>query len=255
MHKNPDQAKTNADAMNIERKKKRMPSSPSITHGTTPPLSFETHHFSSSHPGGRQVKRSKASRDQGPTSLEVGGGLDLAGGLGAWKGFASMTVEVPFAATFRAVGKQAWALLRTSLRPMPGLLLAGLGGRASGGGGLLLRAIGRSGLACTGAGVTSGAGGGPMSSVILAGGCCSRSSRTGFCGVFCLADSAGLAARVVGGGVKRTGAPGIRFADVAAEAVVPVSETTLRNGRSGLSAAGLSDRGSVDGGSMAAWSI
>jgi hypothetical protein len=94
-----------------------------------------------------------------------------------------------------------------------------------------------------------------MSSVVLAGGCCSRSSRTGICGVFCLADSAGLAARVVGGGVKRTGAPGIRFADVAAEAVVPVSETTLRNGRSGLSAAGLSDRGSVDGGSMAAWSI
>jgi hypothetical protein len=198
------------------------------------------------------VKRSKASRDQGPASLDVGGGLDLAGGLGARKGFASMTVDVPFVATFRAVGKQAWALLRTSLRPMPALLLAALGGRASGGDGLFLRAIGGSGLACVGAGVTIGAGGGAISSVVLAGCCCSPSSRTVMCGDVCFAASAGLATRVVGGGVKRTGAPGIRFMDVAAEAVVPVSDTTLRNGRSGLSAVGLSDCGSVDGGGMAA---
>ena len=80
-----------------------------------------------------------------------------------------MTVDVPFAATFRAVGKQAWALLRTSLRPMPGLLLAGLGGRASGGGGLSFRAIGGSGLACIGADVTVGAGGGAGSWELEAG--------------------------------------------------------------------------------------
>lgn len=95
----------------------------------------DTHHFSSSHPGGRHVNKSNASRVHGSGTATRGAGFGSEGGFGAENGLLSITVEVPSVARSSAVGKQFCALFRISLRPMPGLRRACFGEGSFGGGG------------------------------------------------------------------------------------------------------------------------
>lgn len=95
----------------------------------------DTHHFSSSQPGGRHVNKSNASRVHGSGTAARGAGFGSEGGFGAENGLLSITVEVPSVARSSAVGKQFCALFRISLRPMPGLRRACFGEGSFGGGG------------------------------------------------------------------------------------------------------------------------
>lgn len=99
---------------------------------------------------------------------------------------------------------------------------------------------------CSGTGLADGAdlGGGEAVRTFVSTGCCLFGTCKAFA-ILCFGGSASFADLLVGDGVNRTGAPGMQWVDLAVEALVPRSDTTLRNGRSDFAGAGASGGGSV----------